>query len=714
MQNSSVTTTTNTGTIPTPSTTPHTSLHPSLKQGIGILNRITSQNYSANYTTLVGTVLPALTCSSPDVLAKFVDVFVQKGASDELYTETYVRLVKDLMSTPFRDSVVVPIRNQLRVLLQTHRTIPHTVFFAHMYVAQAIKDDEGVAFVSSLLQSTETHDVQRLCCFLNVARIHLENKSPALAIRIVGELKARLNTDLKDNPLMQALVRRHLDQSEITTHAQVLSSCTSLSERRVAALVLLNVALQGTGNSSYASCRRSVDKFCTANRLDLEDQKLLHTYLSEYMLAGNTFTKLTEPEAPSAPPPPPASNTLEHINITDRVRVSRVRGEENFGMVKFIGTPHFTNKGPEYAGVWLGVALDHPKGNHDGVVDGVRYFWTAKRHGIFVRPENVTLLEDTYSEPAFMYPQDKTGTLLRFDIRPQSTKKYLGLVHGDRIASGEGTGGAQGTIVGTRYGVLFWVMDGADGASPCRDTMEEVLHTLKKKKYKAVGNVPLKNYFVSTTTTTPAALDQSVPDNDSTDPFSYNSPRRSSEPQQQRHATPPAVIVSDPTMSCAPPTPPQPKKKKSAVSKLLSLIGARRTPTPPIPSTTTTTTTTSNKKHTNNNNINNPNNTSGDGTPGNTTNSNPGTDSRSSTPCSSVVSGKGQQQHQRQPGGGVERVRHLVPDDTEPTGVLASPSLASYYSSRSRTPRTPSSVTSSIHHRTVSEDFNFVTNPQQV
>jgi dynactin complex subunit len=44
--------------------------------------------------------------------------------------------------------------------------------------------------------------------------------------------------------------------------------------------------------------------------------------------------------------------------------------------------------------IWVGVALDHPRGTHDGTFMGKRYFQCAPLHGVVTRARKVKLLDD--------------------------------------------------------------------------------------------------------------------------------------------------------------------------------------------------------------------------------------------------------------------------------------------------------------------------------
>jgi centrosomal protein CEP350 len=57
------------------------------------------------------------------------------------------------------------------------------------------------------------------------------------------------------------------------------------------------------------------------------------------------------------------------------------------GVLQYFGTTHFAR------GMWAGVELDLPTGNHDGCWHGQRYFQCTDHHGIFVTFDKVKVLE---------------------------------------------------------------------------------------------------------------------------------------------------------------------------------------------------------------------------------------------------------------------------------------------------------------------------------
>ncbi|CAI2730926.1 unnamed protein product [Schistosoma spindalis] len=80
------------------------------------------------------------------------------------------------------------------------------------------------------------------------------------------------------------------------------------------------------------------------------------------------------------------------LKIGSRVEVT---GKDVVGTIAYIGTTQFS------PGKWVGVILEESKGKNNGTVQGKRYFTCEENHGIFVRPSQLTLLDD----------QDGSGTM---------------------------------------------------------------------------------------------------------------------------------------------------------------------------------------------------------------------------------------------------------------------------------------------------------------
>eukprot|EP01062_Namystynia_karyoxenos_P072918 TRINITY_DN6960_c0_g1_i2.p1 TRINITY_DN6960_c0_g1~~TRINITY_DN6960_c0_g1_i2.p1 ORF type:complete len:570 (+),score=231.28 TRINITY_DN6960_c0_g1_i2:201-1910(+) len=120
------------------------------------------------------------------------------------------------------------------------------------------------------------------------------------------------------------------------------------------------------------------------------------------------------PLTPKAPPPPPGQQEQQSdsasddadlqpiIGVGDRVVVSRRQGQQQVGTVQYVGYPDFKGRGPGFEGEWFGVALDAPEGNHDGEIDGVRYFTALPNHGVFVRADKLF----RFGDPAPLLPTD--------------------------------------------------------------------------------------------------------------------------------------------------------------------------------------------------------------------------------------------------------------------------------------------------------------------
>lgn len=81
--------------------------------------------------------------------------------------------------------------------------------------------------------------------------------------------------------------------------------------------------------------------------------------------------------------PPRTAGTASSFNVGDQVLVDGTKP----GVIAFFGETEFAR------GLWVGVVLDVPEGKNNGCVAGVQYFECKPNHGLFTRPQKLTLLE---------------------------------------------------------------------------------------------------------------------------------------------------------------------------------------------------------------------------------------------------------------------------------------------------------------------------------
>jgi len=79
-----------------------------------------------------------------------------------------------------------------------------------------------------------------------------------------------------------------------------------------------------------------------------------------------------------------------------------VREGDYPGIVRFVGTTSFAK------GAWCGVELRSAEGKNDGSVGGQRYFNCPKNYGLFVRPNQLTILDDEEDEADMPPPPPST------------------------------------------------------------------------------------------------------------------------------------------------------------------------------------------------------------------------------------------------------------------------------------------------------------------
>jgi dynactin complex subunit len=68
--------------------------------------------------------------------------------------------------------------------------------------------------------------------------------------------------------------------------------------------------------------------------------------------------------------------------VGDRVLIGGVKE----GTIAFIGTTQFAS------GIWAGIVLDTPEGKNNGSVKNVSYFQCPPNHGLFAKPDKLTLV----------------------------------------------------------------------------------------------------------------------------------------------------------------------------------------------------------------------------------------------------------------------------------------------------------------------------------
>jgi len=97
----------------------------------------------------------------------------------------------------------------------------------------------------------------------------------------------------------------------------------------------------------------------------------------------NKIGRFANPEEPTEKTPV----TPVNISIGSRCEVeSTEAGLHKRGTVRFVGPTKFAP-----VGQWVGIEYDEPMGKNDGSVQGEKYFTCNPSHGVFVRPEKVTV-----------------------------------------------------------------------------------------------------------------------------------------------------------------------------------------------------------------------------------------------------------------------------------------------------------------------------------
>ncbi|ESO93686.1 hypothetical protein LOTGIDRAFT_228498 [Lottia gigantea] len=150
--------------------------------------------------------------------------------------------------------------------------------------------------------------------------------------------------------------------------------------------------------------------------MDYEAVNMATQFTSKIPGPGKKKSFLPAPVKTSSAPLPtksPSPEPKDPFAIGDRVCIAGIK----FGTLQYFGETHIA------PGLWCGVELDEPEGNHDGMVQGRRYFTCEYKHGIFAPLDKVALLEeDIYFEDDYM----DTGSELEEPViaRPKKSKHH--------------------------------------------------------------------------------------------------------------------------------------------------------------------------------------------------------------------------------------------------------------------------------------------------
>jgi tubulin-folding cofactor B len=127
----------------------------------------------------------------------------------------------------------------------------------------------------------------------------------------------------------------------------------------------------------------------------LEDVSLVSKYVmpeEEYAKRENTARKFRVEMQAKNPDwrwtaPGTTSTAANEFKIGSRCLVGP--GERR-GEIRYVGNARFLLPGGG-GGEWIGVALDEPLGKNDGSIMGQRFFSCPDKHGVFAKPEHVTV-----------------------------------------------------------------------------------------------------------------------------------------------------------------------------------------------------------------------------------------------------------------------------------------------------------------------------------
>ncbi|XP_065349335.1 dynactin subunit 1 isoform X2 [Cloeon dipterum] len=112
---------------------------------------------------------------------------------------------------------------------------------------------------------------------------------------------------------------------------------------------------------------------------------------------------------------------MSNPKVGQRVEVT---GKEAKGTVAFVGSTLFA------PGKWVGVVLDSPKGKNNGSVQGKQYFQCEENYGMFVRPAQLTYLDEagqsmegsSGGSPSSTTPTGRTSSVSRKSSLTTSTQ----------------------------------------------------------------------------------------------------------------------------------------------------------------------------------------------------------------------------------------------------------------------------------------------------
>ena len=119
-----------------------------------------------------------------------------------------------------------------------------------------------------------------------------------------------------------------------------------------------------------------------ASEAVMGSEKCTDSAMEATSVSGDSSSSSSSSSSSASSEPPPSDGMVPG---------AKVRTEfGDVGTVRFRGTAAFRE------GDWVGVELTRPKGKNSGSVQGVQYFACAPNHGLFSRPNKLTLLPADY------------------------------------------------------------------------------------------------------------------------------------------------------------------------------------------------------------------------------------------------------------------------------------------------------------------------------